>query len=315
MNKLKILLFGTGSMAYEYAKVLRQMNLNFIVVGRGTHSAKVFEKNTGIIPFTGGAAKFLASSDYSSYKAIVAVTGDQLGSVTLDLIKYKIESILVEKPGGLDEKEIKLVKNCADKYLAKVYIAYNRRFYASTKKAKEIIDKDGGVLSFHYEFNEPEHKIALLEISNEIKQRWLLHNSSHVIDLAFFLCGQPKSINCKVYSSLSWHPNGAIFIGFGECQAGIPFTYHANWLAPGRWGLEVMTKNHRLIFRPMEKLHIQTNNSFEIKSVNLDDELDTKFKPGLFKEIESFLGNKHSLCTIEEQLEHLRWYAKILKER
>lgn len=309
MNKLKILLFGTGPMAYEYTKVLKKMNLNFIVVGRGTRSAKVFEKNTGITPVTGGAVKFLASSDYSSYKAIVAVTGDQLGNVTLDLIKHQIKSILVEKPGGLDEKEIRQVENTANKNSTQVYIAYNRRFYASTNRAKEIIDEDGGILSFHFEFNEPIDKIFKSNYLKQIKDRWLLHNSSHVIDLAFFLGGVPDSLNAKTFKN-------RIFTGQGISKSRSFFTYHANWLAPGRWGLEIMTKNHRLIFRPLEKLQAQKHNSFNIFSIKLDDKLDTDFKPGLYKETEAFLNNtssNNSLCSIGEQINNLSWYRRIFE--
>lgn len=309
MSKATILLFGTGSMAYEYAKVLKQMEKDFIVIGRGQQSAKIFQEKTSIKPFTGGAAKFLSSSDYSLYKAIVAVTGDQLGKVALELIKYRIKAILLEKPGGLDDQEIKLINDTASKHSAKVYIAYNRRFYASTIKAKEIIKKDGGVLSFHFEFNEPIDAIFKSSYLKRIKDRWLLHNSTHVIDLAFFLGGTPKLLNAQTFKN-------RIFIGQGISKTDTPFTYHANWLAPGRWSLELMTKNHRLIFRPLEKLQAQKSGSFKIFSVELDDKLDTDFKPGLFKEVEAFLKDtplKKSLCTIEEQINNLLWYRKILK--
>lgn len=300
-------------MASEYTKVLKHMGCDFIVVGRGRESSEAFQKETDITPFTGGADKFLSESDYNDWKAIVAVTGDQLGKVTISLIKHGVKSILVEKPGGLDEREIKLVKELSKKYSVKVYVAYNRRFYASVKKAQEIIKEDGGILSFHFEFNELSGQVARLKSPATIKAQWLLHNSSHVIDLAFLLGYSPKSMVSQTYGSLSWHPEGAIFTGCGISKSNIPFTYHANWQAPGRWNLEIMTKNHRLVFRPMEKLQVQKKGSFELININLDDELDTKFKPGLFKQVESFLGDKNSLCTIEEQSENINWYNRILK--
>lgn len=309
MDKSSILLFGTGPMAYEYVKVLKQMDQNFIVIGRGQQSAKIFQDKTSIKPFTGGAAKFLSSSDYSSYHAIVAVSGNQLGKVALQLIKHEVKSILLEKPGGLDDREIKLVNNTANKHSANVYIAYNRRFYTSTKKAKEIIKKDGGVLSFHFEFNEPINTILTSSYLKQIKDRWLLHNSTHVIDLAFFLGGIPKLLNAQTFKN-------RIFIGQGISKTNAPFTYHANWLAPGRWSLELMTKNHRLIFRPLEKLQAQKNGSFNIFGIELNDKLDIDFKPGLFKEVEAFLGDAHlkkSICTIGEHVNNLFWYGKILK--
>lgn len=312
MNEPKIILFGTGYMGLEYAKVLKAQGHKFIAVGRGKKSANIFQKNSGIKPFTGGASKYLSSSNHKPYKAIVAVTGDQLGKVTLELIKHGVKSILVEKPGGLDEKEIHLVRDAAKKNSVDVFVAYNRRFYISTIKAKEIIVKDRGVLSFHFEFNEPGYKIPQLEDSEKIQQNWLVHNSSHVIDLAFFLGGKPKALTAQVFGFLDWHNGAAIFTGCGITQKKIPFTYHANWLSPGRWGLEIMTKNNRLIFRPMEKLQTQKRDSFEIVNIELDDNLDINFKPGLYREVESFLNNHDSLCTIEEQLQNIKWYDKIL---
>ena len=300
-------------MAYEYAKVLKAQSYDFIVVGRGPDSAHLFKEKTGITPVIGGGDKFLSESDYNNCKAIVAVTGDQLEKVTLSLIKHGIKSILVEKPGGLDEREIKLVNKTAKEYSAEVFIAYNRRFYAAVIKAKEIIKEDGGILSFHFEFNELSDQIAQLKSSAKIKKHWLLHNSTHVIDLAFFLGGSPKSMVSQTFSSLNWHSEGAIFTGCGMSKFDAPFTYNANWQAPGRWGIEIMTKNHRLVFRPLEKLFIQKRDSFELINTDLNDKLDTRFKAGLFREVESFLNNKDSLCTIDEQVENLNWYNKILK--
>lgn len=309
MSKSKILLFGTGPMAYEYAKVLKYLNQDFIVVGRGQQSAKIFHQKTNIKPFTGGAEQFLSQSDYSLSKAIVAVTGDQLGSVALQLMKHGVKSLLIEKPGGLDDQEIKLVHSQANKHPTKVYIAYNRRFYSSAKKAEEIIKKDKGILSFHFEFNEPIDTIFKSNYLKQIKDRWLFHNSTHVIDLAFFLGGTPKFINAKTY-------NNRIFVGQGLSETGAPFTYHANWLAPGRWSLELMTKNHRLIFRPLEKLQVQKNGSFDIVNINLENNFDIDFKPGLLGEVDTFLKDNilvNSLCTIETQIKNLTWYEKILK--
>jgi len=43
----KILLVGAGNMAREYAKVLKAQKVPFVVVGRGTNSARDFENTTG----------------------------------------------------------------------------------------------------------------------------------------------------------------------------------------------------------------------------------------------------------------------------
>ena len=43
-----IWLVGTGQMSVEYAKVLKSLNVDFEVIGRGEGSAGFFEKKQGL---------------------------------------------------------------------------------------------------------------------------------------------------------------------------------------------------------------------------------------------------------------------------
>lgn len=312
-SKQKILLVGAGPMAQEYAKVLKELKLDFLVVGRGVENAKIFKDTIGRPVISGGVEKFLKFNSSYPENAIVAVSEENLGKVTLTLLRYGIKSILVEKPGGLDFDEIKKVGNLASSKKARVFVAYNRRFYASVKKALEIIQKDDGVLSIFFDFTEPDFKIAPLIKGSGVKENWFLHNSTHVVDTAFFLAGTPKKLTAFASGTLPWHPKAAVFSGAGITDKGVLFSYHANWKGPGRWGVEVVTKNHKLFFRPLEKLQVQNLGSFGINDVELDDRLDIKFKPGLYKEVQSFLGDKQNICTITEQVENLNFYKQILE--
>lgn len=56
--------------------------------------------------------------------------------------------------------------------------------------------------------------------------------------------------------------------------------------------IEVVTKRLKLFFGPLEKLQIQNLGTFQIEDVEIDDKLDMNFKPGLYREVQSFLGNK-----------------------
>ena len=90
------------------------------------------------------------------------------------------------------------------------------------------------------------------------------------------------------------------------------FSYFADWEAPGRWGVEVLTRKHRLILRPMEKLQVISFGSVKEETVPIEDKLDTDFKPGLFRQTEAFL-NKDAMyfCTLEEQVENTKMYSKM----
>lgn len=310
-----VLLVGTGQMGIEYAKVLKQMGVKFIAVGRSQRSANKFEDETGTKAFFGGINKWLKENKRQPQKAIVSVSGEELGNVTIELLKSGFKLILVEKPGGKDAKDIKKVAEEARIKNARVFIAYNRRFYASVLEAKKIITKDGGVRSFSFEFTEWSHIVSKLKTPQVILEKWFLHNSTHVLDLAFFLGGKPEKVSsyCKK-GSLPWHSSGSIYTGAGISKNGALFSYQANWEAPGRWGVEVLTNKHRFIFRPLEKLQVQNIGSIETEEVAIDNKLDIQFKPGLYKQAESFLGDKRNLCSIHEQADNLDFYNKIAKE-
>lgn len=308
---MSILLVGAGPMAIEYARVLKAMNYPFITVGRSEKSAKNFEAATKTKAFVGGVEKWITTQNKIPKIAIVAVSEKNLGATARLLMERGIKTILVEKPGGYDAKDIERVGLSADKNNARAYVAYNRRFYGSVKKALQIIKKDGGVLSFYFDFTEWGHKIQNKKKLSGGTREWFLNNSTHVIDLAFYLCGAPKKITCHTARGISWHPNASIYTGAGVCQNGALFSYHANWESAGRWGLEVITPKHRLIFRPLEKLQIQDIGSVDIKEVPIDDLLDTAYKPGLYREVESFFGDKINLLTIGEQVKMLSWYKKM----
>lgn len=312
-DRQPILLVGAGPMATEYARVLKSLKKEFTVVGRGKPSAEEFEKNVGVKVITGGLDKFLEQEKKVPSVAIVAVSEERLGSTTIKLLKKGVELILVEKPAGLDFEDVKKVYEISRKLKAKVYVGYNRRFYASVKKALEIIKKDEGILSIYFDFTEASFRIAPLTKAHGVKENWFLQNSTHVIDLAFFLAGKPKKLYAFTYGSLSWHPKAAIFSGAGITEKNVLFAYHANWDAPGRWSLKVMTKNSQLIFKPLEKLQIQNLGSFEVRDVQLDNAVDSEFKAGIHKEVESFLGNKKDLCTINGQVANLKFYQQILE--
>ncbi len=144
---------------------------------------------------------------------------------------------------------------------------------------------------------------------------WVLANSSHVIDTAFFLGGQPAQISCYTAGkdALPWHPSASVFFGSGRSENGALFGYQASWQSPGRWAVEILTNKHRLYFKPMETLQIQEKGSVHVSSVEIDDRLDKEFKPGLYLQTKAFLeGDYTRFCTIEQQAEHVeRYYKKI----
>ncbi|MBS1514729.1 MAG: Gfo/Idh/MocA family oxidoreductase [Bacteroidetes bacterium] len=311
----KVLLVGAGPMAVDYAKVLLKLNVSFVTVGNSEKSAADFKEKTGCDVILGGIKKYLGSNKEVFGKAINAAPEHLLGEVTVDLINAGYKNILVEKPGGKNFEDIKNVADAAKKNDAKVLVGYNRRFFSSVEKAKEIIKEDGGVTSFYFEFTEWSHIIGTLKKGDGVLEEWFLHNSSHIIDLAFYLGGKPKELASYVSGNLQWHPNGSVFTGAGVAESGALFSYNANWEAPGRWVVEVLTRKHRLLFKPIEKLQIQKIGSVAVDFVEIDDKNDTEFKPGLYLQVKNYLEEDYSkLSDIHEQLSNVEnYYNKIVK--
>lgn len=302
-------LIGAGKMAQAYAKVLAAKGLNFNVIGRGQDSANAFEEATGRNVLTGGLEYVLASTpDAIARSAIVALPVTDLASACTCLIEAGVQRILVEKPAGMNLAELDALSVLAQRYSMNVYVALNRRFLSATLETERRVREDGGVTSFTFEFTEWGNIISKTMHPPQVKENWFLANSLHVVDLAFHLGGAPDDLFAVTDGTLDWHSRASRFAGAGHTVDGAVFSYHADWAAPGRWGVEIMTAKHRFILRPMEQLQVQELNKVAIETTDIDDALDQDFKPGLFRMVEAFLGGAgaHRLPTIADHCRNTR---------
>lgn len=308
----EVWLVGAGGMAVDYAKVLTALGADYKVIGRGTASADAFKSKTGKSVETGGLAGFVATAPGVPAHAIVATGVETLYETSMQLIDLGTKHLLIEKPGGLDHREINGIYEAAARKSAQVFIAYNRRFYASVIAAREIIATDGGLTSFSFEFTEWSHVIAPLKKASGVKERLFLNNSTHVADLAFYFGGVPGNLATFTAGGLDWHPAASIFAGAGVTESGALFSYQANWESAGRWGVELLTRNNRLILRPLEKLQVQPKGSIRADFLEIDYSLDEEFKPGLFHQTRNFLNNvTEGMCDIAYQNSMIPHYYNI----
>lgn len=305
-------IIGAGPMAVDYAKILKSLGIPFKVVGRSDATCEKFFNETGVRCITGGFDKWFESTPQLPSKVIVAVSEENLGNVTEKLIKKSCPAILVEKPGAATYEELGSLLEISKKSESRVFVGYNRRFYSSVEKAKQLILEDGGVQSFFFEFTEWGHVIRNKVCPSLVKEEWLWHNSTHVMDLAFYLGGFPQKISAFKAGTLDWHSRGAKYSGAGVSENGALFNYMANWAAPGRWVVEVLTSKRRFIFKPLEKLQIQNLGSVAVEEFPIDDSDDKNFKPGLYKQTKAFLNHDiENLLSLEQQVKNMKWYQAI----
>jgi len=308
----RVWIVGVGPLSVEYWKIVTSLDCGVSAIGRGAASARNYAEATGDEPHQGGLQNFLATRPELPEFAIVATGMEALARTTLQLIEYGVRRILVEKPGAMTYEELLMVRSHARSTGAEVTIAYNRRLFSSVLHARRMIVEDGGVQSFTFEFTEWSDRLMAVSKAPGVLERCVLGNSSHVIDLAFHLGGEPSQMECLTAGGFAWHPAASIFAGMGRSQTGALFSYAANWQSPGRWAAEFNTSNYRFIFRPMEKLQIVRKGSVQVEAVAVDDTLDVSFKPGLFIQTQRFLsGDLSELCSLDEQVRRWPIYERI----
>lgn len=298
-----IYVIGAGYMAHEYARVLKSLNKQFLVIGRGKASVNKLKSDLDVEVFSGGMALFLLENKQVPDFAIVCTPIETLAAITLDLLAFGVKKILIEKPGALSIEELREIKDLEVEKNATVLIGYNRRFYQATLALEEKL-KEERLVAANFEITEWSHRIENGPFVDLVKQKWVLANTSHVIDLVMHIAGQFKELKAFTTGSLAWHKSAARFVGSGISERDVLISYFGYWDGPGRWSAEFITTKNRYIFRPLEKLQIQKIGSVLIEYDDfVDYSIDEDFKPGLYLQTEAFLSEySEKLCTTDEQL-------------
>jgi predicted dehydrogenase len=231
-----------------------------------------------------------------------------LSSVAM-LLKSGARRILVEKPGAISIQELLAHEKSLAPYMQNVFVAYNRRFYSSVFEAQRLIIDDGGLKSMHFEFTEWAHKVAPLPKPEEVKGNWFFGNSTHVIDLAFFIAGEP--LQWSAFSkpgNLPWRAI-SMFCGAGKTEQGVMFDYCANWDSAGRWRIELMTNKRRIFLKPLEDIQIQEKGSLVITPHTFEKKFDVDFKPGVYRQVQAFLA--HDTARLVDLAQHVHACKRI----
>jgi predicted dehydrogenase len=314
--KKKVFLVGTGQMAIDYLSVLNNQNCDITVIGRGKESAMKFESQTGVKPFVGGLQEYIINNGFFANAYVIIATGTEALMPSLLLVlqagAYKV---LIEKPAAISIEELIENEEKLKPYYDKVFVAYNRRFYTSVIEAQKMIEEDGGLQTIHFEFTEWAHKIEPLTKAVGVKENWFFANSTHVVDLAFYLAGKPIQWHSYSKSGLiKWHSK-TNFTGAGITENGVLFSYLSNWESAGRWSLELLTTNRRIYLKPMENIFVQKKGTINILEHKYDNYLDLNYKPGIYNQIKAFFQSEN--CNLLSIYEHIKIskeiYSKIIK--
>jgi predicted dehydrogenase len=260
MNNPNLWLIGAGKIALAYAKVLNHHSVAFNVFGRGKVSASTFSKITSKEVIFKDLLEYSKNNHIPSH-AIVCVNIINLFEITLTLINIGVKFILVEKPGSLLKEELIQLDKSSSALGIRILLAYNRRFYDNVNFIRKSVISDGGINSINFEFTEWTRKLNHLINHKDVLSEWLVCNSSHVIDLAFYIAGIPEEMSSFIQGkgTFSWYDKASTFVGAGIIEGGILFSYNSCWKGPGNWSIEVTTNERRYKISPLETSFIRNH--------------------------------------------------------
>jgi predicted dehydrogenase len=308
-----LLLLGAGPMAHQYSQVLSAMNVKFLVIGRGEDSAKNFTVESGKkVDFFSLEACILNLQTPPNF-AIVAVSREELAKEVLKLLRWGVKNILVEKPASYDLDTLRLLLQFTD---TKIYVGFNRRFYSNVTYLLDHFKSNGFPFQGHFNFCERIQALPTLQkrFGDFNISKWFLGNSIHVVDLFFYLMGNPENIDAEISHPAAWHPSGLVFSGSGKIKKnGAEFSYNADWRRDGNWSIDIESDKFLYHLGPLEELHVIEKRSKKEEVSNVfEDFWDQRFKPGLYRQVDYFLNQRcDNLCDIESYMVMFPFYLKM----
>ena len=299
MIKLKIAIIGSGYMAREHARAFKSLsNVKLVgVCGRSRERAEVFSKTYNMPLYESISAMY---EDTKPDAVIIAVNELSTKDVCFDAFKYPW-LCFVEKPVGINFVQAEEIMAASKVNSTRVYVALNRRSYASTRQAKALLIKLNGPRLISVLDQQDLISARISGQPEEVLFNYMYANSLHLIDyLNYFGRGEVISVEM----AKKWDPeNPGYVIATVRYSSGDIGVYQAVWNAPGPWSVTVTIPEMRLEMRPLESLKIQRLGERKLTSIDLD-EIDLKFKPGLMyqaQEIVNLLeGLPTSLATLKE---------------
>lgn len=310
MKNWKVALIGAGYMAQEHAKAFASLPYVKIVgvCSRTQTRAMALASQYGATVFTDIAAMYQATD---ADAVVVAVNELSMQEVCYECFKFPWICLL-EKPVGVDLAQAKEIHAIAERVNARVYVAFNRRSYASTRNALiELTDEPGPRLVSI--FDQQDMASARSNGKPErVVRNYMFANSIHLIDyLTLFGRGEIESVQVVV----PWTPEQPRYvvaaIKFSSGDIGV---YQAVWDGPGPWAVTVTNQQHRIELRPLESLAVQRRGERQ-QTVAQPDRVDTDYKPGLLYQAEQLVaalaGRPFSLATLSEATRSMTLCAHI----
>lgn len=216
---------------------------------------------------------------------MVLVTEDQMYNVGVKALSYGLP-VFFEKPSGLLPEENWRLAELARKNSIPTMVSFNRRYYSIFHKGMKIIRNHGPLMGVVVEGHERMWRIREGgKFSEDIMEKWIFANSTHTIDLLRFFGGEVVDVKSIVHRYRE--SRGDQFASVMELESGAIGQYSAHWYSPGGWRVVLYGDGVTVEFKPLES-GCWIDKKFEVHKIE-PDEVDLKYKPGFFKQMEAFV--------------------------
>jgi len=286
-NKLKILFIGAGNIAKQHLIVLEKlMDLKYSWICSRTNSkSKKLAQSFSMKNIEENYEYFIEKNRKNIDGIFILVSPNQIFRISKTILKFKIP-VFIEKPPGLNIKELSELNNLSKKYKTSNLIGYNRRYYSITQKLKKKL-KNETIIAAHVEAHE-RYWILKKKVKDKfILKNWTYANTSHVLNLLLFLLGDFKkviSFSKNNFNKKNIEVNTSALIEF---KNKIFTTFKSNWDVPGGWLIKIFCTKNTYILDPLEKC-IVINRKFEKKEIK-SEKYDAVNKNGFYLQNKFFI--------------------------
>lgn len=281
----RLALVGYGRIAPRHLEVFRALGCEFVASCNRSERGREKAMSEGGIPRTYSAIDAMLDRERPD-GVICCATADQLANVAAKTLPFGVPTLL-EKPPGISLAELAGIEALAAKHNTPVMVGLNRRYYSVLTSAIEDAGGPEAITAVFVDWSEePEYLLRDRGFSpTQVAQR-IYGNSLHGLDLLAFVAGQidsPSVIGLNFGEPFRWMMSLQ-----GVSRRGVLATFQSMWDSPSRWRLVVCSRKRRYQFAPLESCVVSELEKKETRTIE-PDELDKKFKPGFYRQGQTFL--------------------------
>lgn len=286
MKGIKIGVIGAGWMAEQHLLVLSETSGAKVVgiTSRTLSRAQALAQKFNISCCAAGIDEMISEAQPDAL--LLLVSEESMLDVCAQLLKDHCLPLFIEKPAGLVPEETKALADLACANRVSTMVGYNRRYYSIFHKGIEIIRQHGRLRGVVVEGHERMWRMRKVKkFTDKMLQNWIYVNGTHTIDLLRFFGGEPRNISAIVHSRIE--KKGDQIAAIMEFDSGAIGNYSAYWYSPGEWRVVLFGDGVTVEFKPLESGR-WIDEDFKVTEI-IADEVDVKFKPGLYRQMEAFV--------------------------